>query len=122
MVATSEYTPRTNHCTRFVSRETTSQVSRMATKTDVLSTGISRLAVNAVVATTVLSALGTFLAIWRFFIRRKDALGTDGYVLMVALVFLQLQLAFCYMSMSLLFHVDKASKYMDADIIVKLAS
>ncbi|KAK2589865.1 hypothetical protein QQS21_012456 [Conoideocrella luteorostrata] len=51
----------------------------MPLQTDVLSTGISRLAVNAVVATA--------LAIARFVIRGKDGLGVDDYFLMVSLVF-----------------------------------
>lgn len=84
----------------WVPRNTSSQATNMdmVTQTDVLPTGISRLAVNAVVVTTVLTALGTFLAIFRFCLRRKEAFGTDDYVLMAALVFLQLQLAFCFMS------------------------
>lgn len=90
----------------------------MSTTTEVLSTGISRLAVNAVVVTTVLTALGTFLAILRFCLRRKEAFGTDDYVLMVALVFLQLQLAFCYMSMLFLFFVGNAVWCLDAHFIV----
>lgn len=43
-----------------------------------------RLAVNAVVVTTVLTALGTLLAILRFSIRRRETLGTDDYILMVS--------------------------------------
>ncbi|KAG9240249.1 hypothetical protein BJ878DRAFT_305730 [Calycina marina] len=65
--------------------------------TVVLSTGISRLAVNAVVATSVLTALADLLAGIRFYIRRRAGLGADDYILMAAMVFLQLQLAFCFM-------------------------
>ena len=94
----------------------------MDTKTEVLSTGISRLAVNAVVIVTILTALGTFLAILRFCLRRKDALGSDDYILMVALVFLQLQLAFCYMSMLSLFCIGNTARNLNTNIIVKLVS
>ncbi|KAI1384396.1 uncharacterized protein F4822DRAFT_415016 [Hypoxylon trugodes] len=69
----------------------------MSTKTEVLPTGISRLAVNAVVITTILTALGIILAVLRFKLRKREAIGVDDYVLMAALVFLSLQLAFCYM-------------------------
>ncbi len=98
-----------------------STVPNMPTVTDVLPTGISRLEVNAVVVTTVLTVLGTLLAILRFCIRRKEALGVDDYILMVALVFLQLQLAFCYMSMFFPLRLGNATQFLDTYTIVKLA-
>ncbi|KAI0810571.1 hypothetical protein GGR55DRAFT_695275 [Xylaria sp. FL0064] len=69
----------------------------MATKREILSTGISRLALNTVVTTTILTALAVFLAFLRFVLRRRDAIGADDYILMVGLVFLLLQLVFAYL-------------------------
>jgi hypothetical protein len=58
----------------------------------ILSTGISRLAVNAVVVTTVLSFLAISLSGVRFYVRGRAGLGQDDYVLMVVVLFLILQL------------------------------
>lgn len=77
----------------------------MSSGTVILPTGISRYAVNAVVVTTVLTALGIITAALRFMLRKREALGTDDYVLMVALFFLILQLISAYLRMILLFHI-----------------
>ncbi|KAJ4303193.1 hypothetical protein N0V90_002086 [Kalmusia sp. IMI 367209] len=69
----------------------------MANDPEILPTGISRLAVNAVVVTTVLTFLAILLAFLRFKLRERGAFGGDDYVLMVALLFLVLQLIGGYM-------------------------
>jgi hypothetical protein len=65
----------------------------------ILSTGISRLAVNAVVVVTVLSFLGISLAGIRFCMRGRAGMGKDDYVLMAVLPFLILELCFQYIGM-----------------------
>jgi hypothetical protein len=64
---------------------------------EILPTGISRLAINAVVVITIITFLAIVLALLRFKLRERGAFGTDDYVLMVSLVFLILQLVGQYM-------------------------
>ncbi|KAF1968843.1 hypothetical protein BU23DRAFT_655316 [Bimuria novae-zelandiae CBS 107.79] len=66
-------------------------------RSEILSTGLSRLAVNAVVVTTVFTFLGILLAFLRFHARGRAALGKDDYVLMVVLLFLILQMVGVYL-------------------------
>lgn len=73
------------------------------TNTDILPTSISRLGATAVVVTTVLTSLAILLALTRLRIRRRDGLGIDDYVLLVALVFLTIQLVAAYISMPFFF-------------------
>lgn len=70
----------------------------MSSYSDVLSTGITKYGVIAVVVTTVLTVLATILAAMRFMLRRKVGLGIDDYLLMVVLVFLTIQLIIQYLS------------------------
>lgn len=70
----------------------------MSSYSDVLSTGITRYGIIAVVVTTVLSVLAAILAVMRFMLRRKVGFGIDDYLLMVVLVFLMIQLIIQYLS------------------------
>lgn len=70
----------------------------MSSYSDVLSTGITRYGIIAVVVTTVLTTLATVLAVMRFMFRRKVGFGVDDYLLMAVLVFLMIQLVIQYMS------------------------
>lgn len=70
----------------------------MSSYSDVLSTGITRYGIIAVVVTTVLSVLAAILAVMRFMLRRKVGFGTDDYLLMVVLLFLMIQLIIQYLS------------------------
>lgn len=70
----------------------------MSSYSDVLSTGITRYGIIAVVVTTVLTTLATILAVMRFMFRRKVGFGVDDYLLMAVLVFLMIQLVIQYMS------------------------
>jgi hypothetical protein len=58
---------------------------------EILPTGISRLAVNAVVVTTVLSALAILVAVLRLMLRKGKALGADDYWLIGSLALLLVQ-------------------------------
>ncbi|KAI7775064.1 hypothetical protein LA080_007400 [Diaporthe eres] len=69
----------------------------MSSYGDVLSTGITRYGIIAVVVTTVLSVLAAILAVMRFMLRRKVGFGTDDYLLMVVLLFLMIQLIIQYL-------------------------
>ncbi len=72
------------------------------TDTVFLSVQISRLDINAVIITTVLTFFAVGLAFVRFRLRKRDNFETDEYVLMVALLFLILQLAANYICARLL--------------------
>lgn len=59
---------------------------------EILDTGIARLAINAVVVTSVMTALALVLAFTRFTIRMRAGWGIDDTVLAVSLIFLIIQL------------------------------
>ena len=54
----------------------------------ILSTGVSEVAVDMVVSTTVLSVLAILLALIRFYARGRANLGADDYVLMFVVILL----------------------------------
>lgn len=63
---------------------------------EILDTGISRLAVNAVVVASVMTVLALLLTGARFTIRWKAGWGIDDTVLAVSLIFLIIQLVCQY--------------------------
>lgn len=58
----------------------------------IYSTGISEVAVELVVITTVFSVLAMLLSFIRFYVRGRATLGVDDYVLMVVVFLLLLQM------------------------------